>query len=66
MAKMERMEKEIDSAEYRRYQHFLTHSIWDHQAIINNVQIQASEALAGQRKINKLPVDLLIDESSTV
>jgi len=65
-ANMERMEEEIDSAEYRRYQHFLTNSKWDHQAVINKVQTQASEALAAQKKINKLPVGLLIDESSHV
>lgn len=63
-ANLERMEEEIDSAEYRRYQHFLTNSKWDHQAVINKVQTQASEALSAQKKINKLPVGLITDESS--
>lgn len=63
---MERMEEEVDSSEYRRYQHFITNSKWDHLGVIRDVQTQASDILAGQKEINGLPVGLLIDESSTV
>lgn len=63
---MERMEEEVDSSEYRRYQHFITNSKWDHLGVICDVQTQASDILAGQKEINGLPVGLLIDESSTI
>lgn len=63
-ANMERMEEEVDSAGYRRYQHFLTNSKWDHLAVIREIQTRVSETLATQKKINGLPVGLIIDESS--
>lgn len=33
-ANMERMEEEVELAEYRGYQHFITNSKWDHSAVL--------------------------------
>jgi SRSO17 transposase len=63
---MERMEEEVESAEYRRYQHFITNSKWDHSAVLRKVQRQTSEALAAQKEENGRPVGLLLDESSHI
>jgi hypothetical protein len=65
-ANMERMEEAVDSSEYRRYQHFISHSKWDHQGIFKKVQYQASEALAIQKEKNGQPTGLIIDESSHI
>jgi SRSO17 transposase len=65
-ANMERMEEAVDSSEYRRYQHFISHSKWDHQGILKKVQYQASEALAIQKEKNGQPTGLIIDESSHI
>lgn len=65
-ANMERMEEEVDSGEYRRYQQFISNSKWDHQGVLRKVQKQASEVLAIQKKKNGRPTGLIIDESSHV
>lgn len=65
-ANMERMEEAVDSGEYRRYQHFISHSKWDHQGVLKKVQYQASEVLSGQKEKNGRPTGLIIDESSHV
>ena len=62
---MERIEEEVYSYEYRRYQHFITNSKWDHLGVIRDVQTQASVILVAQKEINGLPLGLFIDESST-
>jgi SRSO17 transposase len=65
-ANMERMEEAVDSGEYRRYQHFISHSKWDHQGVLKKVQCQASEVLSEQKQKNGRPTGLIVDESSHV
>lgn len=65
-ANMERMEEAVDSGEYRRYQHFISNSKWDHQGVLKKVQFQASQALDIQKEKNGKPTGIIIDESSHI
>jgi SRSO17 transposase len=62
-ANMERMEEEIPKSEYRAYQHFITDSKWDHQAVLSKVAKDTSDVLQANKAVSKQPVGLIVDES---
>lgn len=55
---MERMEEKVANADEQQLQHMLTDSDWDHQAVIDQVALEADGLLGGDRNSC-----LLIDES---
>ena len=55
---MERMEEKVANADEQQLQHMLTDSEWDHQAVIDQVALEADGLLGGDRNSC-----LLIDES---
>jgi SRSO17 transposase len=63
-ANMERMEEEIPDSEYRAYQHFLTHSKWDHKGILSKLARDTSEVMNANKVISKKPTGLIVDESA--
>ncbi len=63
-ANMERMEEEIPDSEYRAYQHFITGSKWDHEAVLSRVAKETSDTLQTCKAASKLPVGLIVDESA--
>jgi SRSO17 transposase len=63
-ANMERMEEEIQGAEYRMYQHFISNSKWDHEELIARISLDASETLKGNKKKTGVPTGYIIDESA--
>ncbi len=63
-ANMERMEEEVPNSEYRAYQHFITDSKWDHQAVLAKVAKDTSDTLQTIKAISKKPTGLIIDESA--
>lgn len=63
-ANMERMEEEIPDSEYRAYQHFITGSKWDHEAVLSKVAKETSAILQTNKTVSKRPVGLIVDESS--
>jgi SRSO17 transposase len=63
-ANMERMEEEIPDSEYRVYQHFLTHSKWDHADVLAKVRMDTSKLLTANKQKSKRPTGLIVDESS--
>jgi len=58
---MERMAEAVPETDYQQLQHFLTHSPWDHQAVMQQVSAETDRLLGGQPD-----TCLLIDESSFV
>jgi SRSO17 transposase len=62
-ANMERMEEEVEGSEYRRYQHFLSISPWDHQAVIRHVAQETSSLFQEQREQSGRPTGYIVDES---
>jgi SRSO17 transposase len=58
---MERMVEAVPHTAYQPLQHFLTHSPWDHQAVMRQVAFEADRLLGGQPDSC-----LLIDESGFV
>lgn len=56
---MERMAEAVPDTEYQRLQHFLSHSPWDHRAVMRQVAAEADRLLGGDPDSC-----LLIDESS--
>jgi SRSO17 transposase len=58
---MERMAEVVPDTDYQPLQHFLTHSPWDHQAVMRQVASEADRLLGGQPDSC-----LLIDESGFV
>jgi len=58
---MERMAEVVPETDYQRLQHFLTHSPWDHRAVMRQVASEADRLLGG-----KPDSCLLIDESGFV
>jgi SRSO17 transposase len=65
-ANMERMEEEVEGSEYRRYQHFLSHSPWDHTPVLQKVAHDTSAIFEEQRERQGTPTGYLIDESAHV
>ena len=63
-ANMERMEEEVPESEYRAYQHFITDSKWDHQAVLLKVAKDTSDTLKANKAVSKQPTGLVIDESA--
>lgn len=63
---MERMEEEVEGSDYRRYHHFLSHSPWDHVAVIRQVAQEASTIFREHRVCQGTPTGYLIDESAHV
>lgn len=63
-ANMERMEEEIPESEYRAYQHFITDSKWDHQAVLSKVAKDTSDVLQANKAVSKQPIGLIVDESA--
>lgn len=61
---MERMEEEISDSEYRAYQHFITDSKWDHQAVLSKVANETSDLLQRNKSVSNRPVGLIVDESA--
>lgn len=61
---MERMEEEVNGSAYRRYQHFLSNSPWDHVAVLKQVAQDASQIFEEQRARHGRPTGYLIDESA--
>ncbi len=61
---MERMEEEIEGSDYRRYQHFVSNSPWDHVPVIRQVAQEASVIFQEQRVRQGTPTGYLIDESA--
>ncbi len=55
---MERMVEVVPETDYQVIQHFLTHSAWDHQAVINQVAKDADAWLGAE-----VSTGLHIDES---
>jgi SRSO17 transposase len=55
---MERMEERVPNADEQQLQHMLTDSPWDHQAVIDQVALEADGLLGGNRNSC-----LLLDES---
>jgi len=55
---MERMEEKVPNADEQQLQHMLTDSDWDHQAVVDQVALEADRLLGGDRNSC-----LLIDES---
>jgi SRSO17 transposase len=55
---MERMEEKVPNADEQQLQHMLTDSEWDHQAVIDQVALEADQLLGGDRASC-----LLVDES---
>jgi SRSO17 transposase len=55
---MERMEERVANADEQQLQHMLSDSSWDHQAVIDQVALEADRSLGGNRNSC-----LLIDES---
>ncbi len=58
---MERMAEVVPETDYQRLQHFLTHSPWDHRAVMRQVAAEADRLLGV-----KPDSCLLIDESGFV
>jgi SRSO17 transposase len=58
---MERMAEVVPDTDYQRLQHFLSHSPWDHAAVMRQVAQEADRLLGGQPD-----TCLLIDESAFV
>ena len=58
---MERMEERVADADEQQLQQMLTDSPWEHQAVIDQVALEANQWLGGHRNSC-----LLIDESVTV
>ncbi|MEA3274670.1 MAG: transposase, partial [Pseudomonadota bacterium] len=46
---MERMEEKVANADEQQLQHMLTDSDWDHQAVIDQVALEADGLLGGDR-----------------
>jgi SRSO17 transposase len=63
-ANMERMEEEIEGSDYRRYQHFLSNSPWDHIPVIRQVAQETSAIFQEQGARQGTPTGYLIDESA--
>lgn len=63
-ANMERMGEEIPESEYRAYQHFITNSKWEYQAVLAKVAKDTSDTLKANKALSKQPTGLLIDESA--
>jgi len=63
-ANMERMEEEIEGSEYRRYQHFLSNSPWDHIPVIRHVAQEASAIFQEHWERQGTPTGYLLDESA--
>lgn len=63
-ANMERMEEEVDHSEYRLYQHFISNSQWDYDALISKVAQDASTILSSHKEQTGLPTGYIIDESA--
>ena len=55
---MERMEERVPNADEQQLQHMLSDSPWDHQAVIDQVALEADGWLGGNRNSC-----LLLDES---
>ena len=58
---MERMVEVVPDTDYQQLQHFLSHSPWDHQAVMRQVASEADRLLGGHPDSC-----LLIDESGFV
>ncbi len=58
---MERMEEAVVDADHQQMQHMLTHSPWEHRAVLDQVALEADGLLGGSDESG-----LLIDESSFV
>jgi SRSO17 transposase len=63
-ANMERMEEYISDSEYRAYQHFISNSNWDWEGLQGQIAQDTSKLLNGQKKLNRLPVGYIMDESA--
>jgi len=63
-ANMERMEEQIPNTEYRAYQHFISNSKWDYEGLQAQVAQDTSKLLNDQKKLNRLPVGYIVDESA--
>jgi SRSO17 transposase len=63
-ANLERMEEEVEGSDYRRYQHFISNSPWEHTSVIQRVADDASAIFAEQRERQGTPTGYLIDESA--
>ena len=61
---MERMSELDDEHDYHRYHHFLSESKWDWRDVNRITAQHAFFALKEQKTQNKLPIGLIIDESS--
>lgn len=61
---MERMEEAIEGSAYRRYQHVLSNSPWDHVPVIRHVAQETSVIFQEQRARQGMPTGYLIDKSA--
>lgn len=61
---MERIEEEMGDVEYHQYQHFLSDSPWDHQAVLLRVGQEAHRIMAEERRKSGKPTGLIVDESA--
>ena len=61
---MERIEEEMGDIEYHQYQHFISNSPWDHQAVLGRVRDDANTVMGRERQKHGKPTGLLIDESA--
>lgn len=65
-ANMERMEEHIGGIPYHQYQHFLSNSPWDYEAVIQQVGQDMSALLEQEKQTTGKPTGLIIDESSHI
>ena len=63
-ANMERMEEQVPNSEYRAYQQFISNSKWDYEGLQAQVAQDTSKLLNDQKKLNRLPVGYIVDESA--
>ncbi len=61
---MERIEEEMPDIEYHQYQHFISNSPWDSQAVLAHVREDANELMKQEREKHQTPTGLIIDESA--
>jgi len=63
-ANMERMEEEVEGSEYRRFQHFVSNSPWDHESVMQHVAWETSERFQARRARDGILTGNIIDESA--
>jgi SRSO17 transposase len=58
------MEEEVDGAEYRAYQHFITNSNWDCDGVMRQLSLDVSAAMEANKARTGVFTGLIIDESA--